>query len=84
MIIEININCETEEEILAHLSEIRKEVKSEIRKQKGELTTPATIEESKYYGDHTINIIPDCSKEAGHFPDGNGFCLSCGSQLSVI
>lgn len=84
MTIEINITCEDDQELFAHLLAIRQDIKREIRKQGGELIIPATIEDSDCYGDHTVNIIPDCSKESGHFPDGNGFCLSCGNQLSIV
>ncbi len=83
MHIEIEIVCEDEQELLAHLSVIRRDVKREIRKQKGELKVPSTLKDSNCYGDHTVNIIPECTQESGHFTDGNGFCLSCGKQLSV-
>ena len=82
MQIEISINCETEQELLNHLSAIRLSIKREIRKQKGEFKTPATLEGSNCYGEHTINIIPECTEVSGCFPDGNGFCLSCGKQLT--
>jgi hypothetical protein len=84
MNIEINIVCEDEREFLAHLSVIRQEVKREIKKQEGELKIPATLRDNNCYGDHTVNIIPDCTEQSGHFPDGNGFCLSCGDQLARL
>lgn len=84
MHVEIEIVCENEEELLAHLSDIRQKVKRAIKKAGGEITTPETLKYSNCYGDHTVNIIPMCSMASdnnGHFPDGNGFCLSCGKQL---
>jgi hypothetical protein len=83
MTIEIEIICEDERELLLHLTVIREQIKKEIKKQKGELLVPATLKDSNCYGDHTVNIIPECTKESGHFPDGNGFCLSCGDQLGI-
>lgn len=83
MKIEINIDCEDEGELLSHLSVIRTEVKRAIRKKDGYINVPVTIEDENCYGTHTVNIIPECTEDSGHFPDGNGFCLSCGDQLGV-
>lgn len=81
MMIEITINCEDEQELLSHLSVIRRNVKREIKSQSGKLIVPATLEDNNCYGSHTVNIIPDCTPD-NHFPDGNGLCLSCGDELS--
>lgn len=85
MITEITINCEDERELLVHLSVIRRQINREVKKQQGELKVPSTLQDSGCYGDHTVNIIPECTGKpgnpTGHFPDGNGFCLSCGEQL---
>lgn len=81
MFIEIEINCDDERELLAHLSVIRQQIKKEWKKHGEEIKVPATLTDSNCYGDHTVNIIPECDEQ--HFPDGNGFCLSCGAQLGV-
>lgn len=81
MFIEINIDCEDEKELLSHLSVIRQQIKKEWKSQGEYIKVPATLEDSNCYGNHTVNIIPECDTE--HFPDGNGFCLSCGKQLGV-
>lgn len=84
MHIEINIVCEDERELLLHLIVIRKQIRKEIKKQGGEILAPATLTDSNCYGEHDVNIIPECTNESGHFPDGNGFCLSCGDQLASV
>lgn len=81
--IEITINCEDEQELLSHLSIIRMKVKGEIKSQGGELIVPATLEDENCYGSHAVNIIPECAPD-NHFPDGNGYCLSCGCALCYI
>jgi len=81
MIIEITINCETEDEIFSHLTKIRRQIKSEIKKQGGELSYPNTLEDSNCYGTHDVILIPECTAKSGHFADGNGFCLYCSAQL---
>lgn len=59
MNIEINICCEDERELLVHLSVIRRNIKREIKRQKGGLLVPATLKDSNCYGDHTVNIKPN-------------------------
>ena len=81
--VEIKIYCDDEKEVLSHLSVIRRDLKREIKKQKGEIKVPMDFEDSNCYGDHTVIVIPDCTPESGHFPDGNGFCLSCGNPLPI-
>lgn len=56
----ISISCETEEEILTHMSIARQQIKSVIRKNKGELELKERevikLEDSNCYGDHTVTI----------------------------
>ena len=81
MNIEIKIDCETEQELLSHLYVVRQKIKREIKKQGGGIKVPFDADDNNCCGHHTIIVIPDCESE--HFPDGNGFCLSCGKQLGV-
>lgn len=59
--IDISIYCETEEEILTHLSVIRSQVKKEIRRRKGEIDLQKdeviTITDEACYGQHSLTIM---------------------------
>jgi len=52
----ITINCEDERELLLHLTVIRQQIKSEIKKQKGYLEKDVKLTDNNCYGDHTVNI----------------------------
>jgi hypothetical protein len=58
--IDICIYCETEQEILTHLSVIRSQVKKEIRRRKGEIDLNKdeviTITDEACYGEHSLTI----------------------------
>lgn len=56
--VDITILCETEEEILTHLSHIRAEIKKEL-KAKPEITHTIEIEDSNCYGEHLCVINLD-------------------------
>lgn len=53
--IEINIECETEDEILAHLSVIRQTIKKHLRKNP-EITQPVRFTDENCYGEHVVEI----------------------------
>lgn len=55
----ITIECDDEQELFAHLSVIRQEVKKEVKKQNGEITKKARIYDSNCYGQHLIIVKPD-------------------------
>jgi len=60
--INIQINCETEQEILTHLSVIRSNLKKYINRGDvaGEISVvPVHFEDENCYGSHEVNIIAD-------------------------
>lgn len=82
MNVTIEIDCEDGDEILAHLAVIRRDLKKEIKKQGGWIKDGIDFADDNCYGTHQVIVIPDCDSTR-HFPDGNGFCLSCGAQLGI-
>jgi hypothetical protein len=56
--VDITILCETEEEILSHLSAMRAELKKQL-KEKPEITHCIQIEDSNCYGEHLMVINLD-------------------------
>ena len=55
----IEIRCETEDELLAHLSVIRREMKRKIRQQKGEITKRIAYQDNNCYGEHIVIVNLD-------------------------
>lgn len=53
--VDIVIECETEEEILTHLSVIRGQIRKKL-KTVGEVNKPILLEDSNCYGSHNIII----------------------------
>lgn len=62
--VSITIECETEQEILSHLSEIRKRLKRELRPNNGfngHIPDGVDLqwEDNNCYGTHEVKIEPD-------------------------
>lgn len=59
--VNIIINCETEEEILSHLSAIRSRFKKELRKLPNGIPDGVDMEwdDDNCYGSHVVRIEPD-------------------------
>jgi len=60
--INVQINCETEQEILTHLSVIRSNIKKYLNRpdNAGEISVlPVNFEDNNCYGTHEVNIIAD-------------------------
>jgi hypothetical protein len=56
---DIVIECETEQELLSHLTVIRQQVKKKLREINNEITDTIILEDSNCYGDHTVVINLD-------------------------
>jgi hypothetical protein len=57
--VDIVIECETEDQILSHLSMIRKQIKDKLKAINNEVMDTIHIEDSNCYGDHTVIINLD-------------------------
>ncbi len=57
--VSIEIVCETEQEILTHLSVIRAAVKKQLKKDGDEFLKDKIFEDSNCYGEHTAIIRLD-------------------------
>lgn len=59
----IEIHCETGQEILAHLSVIRKTLKKQLKKSGGDIPDGLDVrfEDDNCYGNHVVEIDPEFS-----------------------
>lgn len=59
--VSITINCETEEEIIAHLTTIRKEAKKHLKVGKGGVPDGLDLQwdDNNCYGTHDVVIEPE-------------------------
>ena len=57
--VDIVIECEEENEILAHLDVIRAQIKNKFKEINNEVKDTIQLEDSNCYGDHTVIINLD-------------------------
>lgn len=57
--VDIVIECETEDEILSHISVIRQQIKNKLKQINNEVTQTIQLEDSNCYGNHTVIINLD-------------------------
>lgn len=59
--VSITIECETEKEIIAHLTAIRKEAKKHLKVNKGGIPDGLDLiwDDNNCYGTHEVKIEPD-------------------------
>lgn len=59
----IEVYCETGQELIAHLSNIRSKLKKELKKMGGDIPDGVDVyfEDSNCYGNHVVKIDPEFS-----------------------
>lgn len=55
----IRIDCEYEQEIISHLQVLIKQIETETKKQKGEITKVTELTDNNCYGYHNCRITPE-------------------------
>ncbi len=58
MNVKIEIECEDEQEVIAHLQVLAKQIKVEVKRQAGMITKRTTFTDSNCYGVHQCVIKP--------------------------